>query len=211
NDEPGVEYGVVTYWYADRQATNDFEPMPSWACAPPRRVVGYDRPALHVREMEPISRLESLPLERLSDSLGGPRYVVVEGRAPAAALRYVVDVPDRYRLFALHAREPSGGAATISTSGVDRVRVDAAAEEFVPIVETALGEARLDRGRHELVIAHDGGGRVLVEGLRLEPSLPFVRRYEVRGPWPLGERGEGFDVPLEREEPWREVLASEDG
>ncbi|MFG0317999.1 MAG: glycoside hydrolase family 172 protein, partial [Planctomycetota bacterium JB042] len=37
NDEPGVEVGAVTYWYAGREATHDFEPIEAWMLAPPRR------------------------------------------------------------------------------------------------------------------------------------------------------------------------------
>lgn len=211
NDEPGVEYGTMTYWYADRATTNDFRPLEPWMLAPPRRIVGYDRPARHVRSMEALSGFDVVPLESLSGTLGGPRYVAVDGRTPAAALRYAVDVPDRYRVFALHARTPDGGRATLSTTGLDRVVVASDAATFAPIIETELGVTRLDAGTHPLVIGHDGGGRVLVEGLRLEPALPFIRSYSVRGSWPLGEDGAGFEGPLARAEPWRAALAAEDG
>ncbi len=110
-----------------------------------------------------------------------------------------------------HARTVGGGRATLSTTALERIPVDGGADAFLPIVETELGVTRLDAGTHPLVIAHDGGGEVLVEGLRLVPTHPFVRRFTVRGSWPLGHDGAGFEGPLEREEPWRPAEAGEDG
>ncbi len=205
NDEPGVEYGLVAYWYGTRDDDGDLERLDERTIAPPRRVLGYDRPAIHAREMGGGGG-PSLPLEVLSETECGPIYAIVES---TRELHVPIDVADRYRVTLLAAREPGASTATVSIGDLEKV-VACHADTFTPLVELPLGVTRLDRGAARLMVTNDGGSRILIEGVRIEPELPFVTEYHVAGPLPLDE-GNGFERYPPPSDEWRPVDAGPDG
>ncbi|MBI4880404.1 MAG: DUF2961 domain-containing protein [Planctomycetes bacterium] len=215
NDEQGVEYSSVTYWYAHPEDAHGFTALRDFDLEPPRRVLGYDREALHVRAMEPLGEARLLPLEALSRTECGPRYAVLDAEERRAEFSFPVAVADRFQAFLLHASGPGAGRVAIALGDAPPFDVPLDGGSFAPLVETPLGVVRLLPPASRLALEYLGdSGRGLVEGLRLEPALSFVTEYEVCGPFPLGE-GAAFReaLPPERGEAanWAPARARADG
>ncbi len=196
NDQPGVEYASVAWWYATPDSTHDFERVDGATLGPPRRMLGMPDRSL---AMDALSLEPPLPRSTLADrstEYGGPETATLDAEHPATTLTFPISVADRMHLalvagksdgkVALGSRLDDGPPAPLEVTG-----------DALWLTTVSLGAAGLAKGDHSLAIsldpaASDAGAAIYLAGLRLEPTLPFVTRYEVFQTFTL-EDGAPFD------------------
>ncbi|MFO0983422.1 MAG: glycoside hydrolase family 172 protein [Planctomycetota bacterium] len=214
NDAPDVEYSSVAYWYADAGGARPFARLEPSRIEPPRQVIAAGPGALPIARMEQSARTPLLPLEDLSRTQCGVRYLELAAGASERML-FRITIAGRYRARLLHAREPLGSMVDTIIDGTSWPPVSTAGLVLEPLARSELGCVSLAAGVHTLVLgAGRGQGRALIVGLELEPALPFVGSYEILGPFPLaGGRGFEDDQGPEHAEVlgWRAVTARADG
>ncbi len=196
NDQPGVEYASIAWWYATLDSTHDFERVDGTKLSPPRRMLGMPENALALDRL----RIEpELPRETLSDltpDFGGPEYASLDAAHRSATIRFPIEIADRMNLR-LVAGKSAGGVRIIA-------RVDDGAPTPIAIdgdalwlTTTTVGAFGLAHGEHRLQIeldpaTNDGGATLRIAGLVLEPVLPFVADWQVFRTFTL-EDGSPFD------------------